>query len=37
MGLRRFFLIGPAYGADPEAARASYRRIVNEILPAVLG
>jgi 5,10-methylenetetrahydromethanopterin reductase len=36
MGLRRFFLIGPAYGADLEAARDSYRRIVNEILPAVL-
>jgi 5,10-methylenetetrahydromethanopterin reductase len=37
MGLRRFYLTGPGRGADLEAARASHRRIVDEVLPVVLG
>jgi 5,10-methylenetetrahydromethanopterin reductase len=37
MGLRRFYLTGPGRGADAEAALASHRRIVEEVLPAVLG
>ena len=36
MGLRRFYLTGPGRGADAEAARASHRRVVAEVLPAVL-
>jgi 5,10-methylenetetrahydromethanopterin reductase len=36
MGLRRFYLTGPGRGSDPEEAAASHRRIVSEILPAVL-
>jgi 5,10-methylenetetrahydromethanopterin reductase len=37
MGLRRFYLTGPAWGADVDAARASHRRIVDHVLPAILG
>ncbi len=36
MGIRRFYLTGPGRGSDPEQAAASHRRIVEEILPAVL-
>jgi 5,10-methylenetetrahydromethanopterin reductase len=37
LGLRRFFLMGPGRGADADDAKASHRRIVDELLPAVLG
>ena len=37
MGLRRFFLMGAGRGVDREEADRSHRRIVEEILPAVLG
>jgi hypothetical protein len=37
MGLRRFYLTGPGRGADAEEARASHERIVEQVLPAVLG
>jgi hypothetical protein len=37
MGLRRFYLTGPGRGADVEAARASHQRIVDQVLPALLG
>jgi 5,10-methylenetetrahydromethanopterin reductase len=36
MGLRRFYLTGPGIGSDREQAALSHRRIVEEILPAVL-
>jgi 5,10-methylenetetrahydromethanopterin reductase len=36
MGLRRFYLTGPGLGSDREAAAASHRRIVEQILPVVL-
>jgi 5,10-methylenetetrahydromethanopterin reductase len=36
MGLRRFYLTGPGIGSDRDAATASHRRIVTEVLPAVL-
>jgi 5,10-methylenetetrahydromethanopterin reductase len=35
MGLRRFYLTGPGRGADREAAEASHRRVVEQILPAI--
>jgi 5,10-methylenetetrahydromethanopterin reductase len=37
MGLRRFYLTGPGRGADADEARISHERIVEHILPAVLG
>ena len=37
MGLRRFYLTGPGRGADEDQAKASHRRIVDEILPELLG
>ncbi len=37
LGLRRFYLTGPGLGSDREAAAASHRRIVAEILPAIIG
>jgi 5,10-methylenetetrahydromethanopterin reductase len=37
MGIRRFYLTGPGLGVDRDEAAASHRRIVTEILPAVLG
>jgi 5,10-methylenetetrahydromethanopterin reductase len=37
MGLRRFFLMGAGRGVDRDEADRSHRRIVEEILPAVLG
>jgi hypothetical protein len=35
MGLRRFYLTGPGRGADRDAAEASHRRVVEQILPAM--
>jgi 5,10-methylenetetrahydromethanopterin reductase len=37
MGLTRFYVTGPGRGADPELAAASHRRIVEHVLPALLG
>lgn len=37
MGLRRFFLMGPGRGVDADAARAWHQRLVEHLLPAVLG
>ena len=37
MGLSRFYLTGPGRGADREESEASHRRIVDDVLPALLG
>ena len=37
LGLTRFYITGPGRGADPELVTASHRRIVEHLLPAMLG